>query len=67
MALSSKPDPGTVYFEAGSQQHTADLIAAQQGARANASVAEPIKGWVPWLICGAMLGGVVWYLRSTAD
>lgn len=65
---SSKPGVDATYYQAGSQESTADLIRAQDRARAmNANVPGTVKGWGPWLICAALLGGAVWYLRSTAD
>jgi len=66
MAYSSKPSPGTVYFEAGSQANIDDLIAAQDRARANtaanAGAAGAAKSWAPWIVGGLLIGGAVWWV-----
>jgi hypothetical protein len=58
MAYSSKPGADAVYFETGSPQDTADLIAAQDRARASSTTAATTaKSWAPWVIGGVLLGG----------
>lgn len=56
-APSAKPSPGTRYYEAGSEEHLQDLIAAQDRARAQ----QRSPNWL--LIGGATLaaGALAWY------
>ena len=62
--VSAKPGPDTVYFEAGSEEHTADLIAAQDRARAQDQGAA-LKKWAPWVIAAVVVGGgAYFYLRD---
>lgn len=58
---STKPGADTVYFETGGPEDTADLIAAQDRARAM-NPASGAKKWAPWLIGGVLLGGGLYLL-----
>lgn len=59
MAVSTKPSAGTHYFEAGSEEHTADLIAAQDRARSKPTTVA--KNWLPWVAGGLALGVVAYF------
>lgn len=60
--VSAKPSPGTVYFEGGSAADTADLIAAQDRARASDGAVGAAKNWGPWILGGLVLGGGLYLL-----
>jgi len=58
---SSKPGEGAVFLEAGSEEHTADLIRAQDRLRA-ADREAAIKKWTPWAVGGLVIGGGLYLL-----
>ena len=63
MKQSARPDPGSATIEAGSQEDTADTIAAQDRARAEAN-ARAMKLRLPWIGAGAIvLGYFIWRKR----
>jgi len=56
---STKPGADDVFYKTGSPEQVADLIAAQDRARAGA--ATTTKNWAPWIIGGLIVGGGLWW------
>lgn len=61
--LSAKPGDDVAYFEAGSPEHTADLIANQDRVRSQEQAAT-LKKWAPWVLVAVVAGGAYLYLRD---
>ncbi len=58
---STKPGADTEYVRTGSPEQVADLVAAQDRARAAASPVTTAKNWAPWIIGGLIVGGGLWW------
>ena len=58
----TKPGPDTVYYRTGSPEQVADLIAAQDRARAASQGATATKSYAPWVIGGLIVAGAAWWL-----